>query len=97
MADTFFSRLKGLLGRTGLDPGHCLVLKPCKSIHTLLMKFPIDIIFLSAEGQVVNLATIPPFRFSPVIPKSHIVLELPAGTLEKTGTSTGDTVIFFEE
>lgn len=95
MADTFFTRLRGLSGRPGLDPGWCLVLKPCRSVHTMFMRFSIDVMFVDRNGRVVSLAgDMRPFSFSRVVPDSHLVVELPAGTLARTGTSAGDKIIF---
>lgn len=96
MADTFLTRLRGLLGRSSLDPECCLVLKPCRSVHTMFMKFAIDVMFLDRSGRVVSLTTMQPFSFSAVVPESHLAVELPAGTLARTGTSTGDIIIFSE-
>ncbi|MCL6477979.1 MAG: DUF192 domain-containing protein [Peptococcaceae bacterium] len=95
MADTFFTRLKGLLGRSGLPRGHCLVLKPCRSVHTMFMRFSIDLLFVDRSSRVVGLiGNLPPFRFSGTVKESCLVIELPAGTLASTGTSAGDTVLF---
>ncbi|MFH1956961.1 MAG: DUF192 domain-containing protein [bacterium] len=46
VADTFFSRLKGLLGRKYISKDYGLLLVPCGSIHMFFMKFPIDVFFL---------------------------------------------------
>jgi hypothetical protein len=95
LADTFFTRLRGLLGRPVLEPGWCLVLKPCRSVHTMFMNFSIDVMFVDKNGRVVSLAgDMKPFRFSPVVPDSRLVVELPAGTLARTGTAPGDAIIF---
>jgi uncharacterized membrane protein (UPF0127 family) len=49
LADNFMTRLKGLLGRTGLKSDEALIIQPCKSVHTCFMRFPIDVIFLNNE------------------------------------------------
>ncbi|MEI7880862.1 MAG: DUF192 domain-containing protein, partial [bacterium] len=46
VADTFWKRSIGLMGKPGLKAGQGLLLSPCGSIHTCFMRFPIDIIFL---------------------------------------------------
>jgi uncharacterized membrane protein (UPF0127 family) len=62
------------------------------------MRFPIDVLFIDKRHIVVGLAcSMPPFRFSRIVMKSHMVVELPAGALASTGTSAGDTVKFYEE
>jgi len=50
------ARMRGLLGRDGLPPGHGLLLDPCGSIHTLGMRFAIDVVFLAHSGRVLRVA-----------------------------------------
>ena len=45
--------MRGLLGRDGLAQGEGLLLKPCGSVHTFFMRFPIDVVFLDRELSVV--------------------------------------------
>jgi uncharacterized membrane protein (UPF0127 family) len=90
-ADTVFKRMKGLLGRDSLPPGEALWLRPCKSVHTIGMKFPIDILFLAKDSKVVGVEeNISPNRFSAFVFKAAGVLELPAGTISESGTKVGD-------
>ncbi len=98
MADSFFPRLKGLLGKPRLNPGWCLVLKPCKSVHTVLMRFSIDVLFLDRHGRALRLIShMPPFRLSGIVRDSHLAVELPAGTLAASGTKVGDIIKLTEE
>ena len=53
IADTFYKRMKGLLGKSGLKTGEALWIKPCMSVHTFFMKFPIDVIFLNKKNHVI--------------------------------------------
>ena len=93
MADSFWPRLKGLLGKSGLAPGCCLVLKPCRSVHTFFMAFPIDVLFLDKDGRAVGMVSnLLPFRLTGVFWESYLAVEFPAGTLSATGTSTGDLI-----
>lgn len=93
MADTFRSRLTGLLGRSYLPRGWCLVLEPCRSVHTMFMRFNIDIAFLDKNRQVVQIIhNLAPFSFSGRVRKARLAVELPAGTLALTRTSVGDMV-----
>jgi hypothetical protein len=87
-ARTFRARLVGLLGRARLTPEEAVVLVPCRSVHTIGMRFPIDIAFLDREGRVVHLVhNLRPFRFTPVIKKACCAVELPAHRLRDTGCS----------
>lgn len=93
VADTFWSRLIGLLNRNSLEKGEALVLKPANSIHTFFMRFPIDALFLDKNSKVIGIThVIKPFRFSPVYFGAYSVIELPAGTLQLTQTKLGDSV-----
>ena len=93
LADTFFTRMRGLLGRTAFSQGQALVITHCNSIHMFFMKFPIDAIFLDHSNRVVGeVKHIQPFQMSPVFWTSERVVELPAGTLDRTATSLGDII-----
>ncbi len=93
VAGTWPSRLRGLLFRDSLPEGRCLILDPCNSVHTCFMKFHIDVIFVSQAGTVIHLIeNMPPFRFSSIVRGSRYVIELPAHTIEFTGTSLNDRV-----
>ena len=90
-ADNFLTRLVGLLKRTNLGPEEALWLMPSRGIHTIGMKFPIDIVFLNKSHQVVGLmAGLAPYRISPVHFNGYSVLELPNGTIKKSRTEIGD-------
>lgn len=93
LADTFFSRLQGLLGRSGLAKGEGLIIEPCNSIHTFFMGFGIDVVFLDREQKVVAIyPELPPWRLTRMVLKATSVIEFPAGTLAGTGTSEGDVI-----
>ena len=93
IAHTPFSRIKGLLGRKGLEKGEGLIIKPCSSIHTFFMQFKIDVIFLDKENKVVAMAfSLPPARIFDTFFRGKLVIELPSGILEKTGTKVGDNI-----
>jgi uncharacterized protein len=94
-ADNPWTRLVGLLGRSGLAAGEGLHILPCKSVHCWFMRFPIDVIYLDREQRVVKtVPTLRPFRFSWGGRGAHSVLELPAGAIAATDTSIGDQVTF---
>jgi uncharacterized membrane protein (UPF0127 family) len=90
-ADNFLTRLVGLLKRTRIGPEEALWLIPSKGIHTIGMKFPIDVVFLNKKNLVIGLISeMGPYRISAVRLRSHSVLELPKGTLKKSRTEIGD-------
>jgi hypothetical protein len=93
VADTHWSRLRGLVGKTTSDfqQERGLWIVPCRGVHTLGMRFPIDVVYLSREKVVVHLEpALPPWRFAPVRLKAASVLELPENTISSTGTTIGD-------
>lgn len=92
-ADTFWTRLKGLQGRREFAAGEGLWIVPCRSIHTLGMTFPIDVLFLNDKLQVTaKEENLRPGRLTAIRWKARTVLELPAGTLNRTGTEVGDRI-----
>lgn len=94
IANTVFKRMKGLLGRREFQGGQALVIKPCNSVHTLFMRFPIDVLFLDSNNRIVKaIANMKPFRISGIYFQASFVIELPSGTLEKTSTSAGDILL----
>ena len=56
IAETFFSRLRGLMGRSRLAEGRGLLLAPCNSIHMLFMRFAIDVIYIDKEFCIKKIA-----------------------------------------
>jgi hypothetical protein len=95
VADTLFARMKGLLGRKSLPPGEAMWIKPCNWVHTLGMRFHLDLVFLDAGNTVAKTVEgIPPNRLSPFVPRARSVLELPAGTVSLTDTRAGDFIEF---
>lgn len=91
VAETPWTRLKGLLGRRSLDEGGGLLITPCNSIHMFFMRFAIDVAFLDQSNRVVHAThAIKPWRATWFYPKAVSALELPAGTLKRTGTEEGD-------
>jgi uncharacterized membrane protein (UPF0127 family) len=93
IADSYLRRLVGLLGKTKrwAQLGRGLWIVPSRGVHTIGMMFPIDLIFLSKEKEVVHVEEhLRPFRISAVSLKATSVLELPAHTVFRTGTQVGD-------
>jgi uncharacterized membrane protein (UPF0127 family) len=94
IADTSAKRRKGLLGREALNPGQGLWIVPCGAIHTFFMRFPIDVVYLDRKKRVKKIRTgVAPWRLSGCL-IAHSVLELPAGTISRSGTERGDQLDF---
>jgi len=91
----FFPRLKGLIGRGCLAEGEGLWLSPCHSIHSFGMAFEFDALFLDGTLNVVALySSFRRNRVSRIFWNARGVLELPEGTIERTGTEVGDEIVF---
>ena len=73
--------------------GGGLWIRPCRGVHTLAMRFPIDVLYLDRAGTVVHAEhNLQPWRFSPVRMQAASVLELPSHTLARTDTALGDSI-----
>jgi uncharacterized membrane protein (UPF0127 family) len=95
VAETHWSRLVGLLATSPHDfrNGWGLWIRPCKGVHTLAMRFPIDVLYLDRAGTVVHVEhNLQPWRFSPIRRQAASVLELPSHTLASTDTALGDSI-----
>ena len=93
VANSLLKRMKGLLGKKEMQEGEALWIKPCMSIHTFFMRFPIDVVFLSKRNRVVALIkNIKPNRMTKLYLKAASVLELPSGTIESTATEIEDQI-----
>ena len=95
LADTHWTRLRGLLGTSQSDfrNGCGLWILPCHGVHTLAMSFPIDVIYLDRARTVVHIEhALLPWRFAPVRRLATSVLELPPQTVNETGTALGDRI-----
>lgn len=77
--ETHVERTRGLLGRTELDPTHALVLARCSSVHTIGMRFAIDVIAFDQEWSVINVRTLQPGRVSWPRRRVRNVIETAAG------------------
>ena len=95
VADTGLSRIIGLLGERKLMPGDGLLIVPSQGVHTWGMLFPIDIVVLDGEWNVLALRRrMRQFRMTRIFWKAAAVLELPPGVLDSTSTELGDTLTF---
>jgi uncharacterized protein len=85
-------RTQGLLGRDQESMAGALVLRPCRQVHTLGMRFPIDVAFCDREGVVLRTLTVPPWRVTRVVWRSGFVVEAAAGSFERWHLQEGDTI-----
>lgn len=92
VAESFGSRLMGLMGREQLHPDEGLWLLPCNSVHMFFMRTPLDIAYLDRQQRVVR--CVPEMREWRVkllpVPHAHSALELAPGTLSRHGIKEGD-------
>ena len=89
LTSNMLERMRGLLGRPPLQALEGLLIKPCSSVHTIGMKYSIDLAFLDKQWTVIKTVnTLKPWRMS-ACPSAHMVLELIGGSLEQIQLSTG--------
>jgi uncharacterized membrane protein (UPF0127 family) len=92
VADTFATRLRGLLGRASLAPDEGMLFRPAGSIHTFFMRFPIDVVLLDRDGAVVAVfAELRPWR-AVWHRRARTALELPPGRCRELGLEVGDVL-----
>ncbi len=97
LADTSMTRLFGLLGRNGLEPGAGILIRPSSGVHTMGMRFAIDVIALDRDLRVLKLwPRLRPWRVTSVSLKTHSVLELAPGQIEQCGIEPGDCLAINE-
>jgi len=88
VATSVRDRTRGLLGRDGIDGA--ILLRPAKSVHTLRMRFPIDVAFCDRELRVLRVTTVARNRVTRPVLKAHAVIESEAGTMVRWGVRVGD-------
>lgn len=93
-ASTFFTRLRGLLGRRSLARGEGLLLRPCRGVHTYGLGFPLDVAFLRVDGKVEAVySALSPGQRTAWHREATAALELPSGTLALAGVNPGDQLV----
>ncbi len=96
VAATPVRRLKGLLGRKGLEPGDGLLIRPTSSIHMFFMRFPIDALFLDRDLVVTKVVRdLRPWRIA-FSRGAKSVVELPVGEAARSGVAVGDRLALEE-
>jgi uncharacterized membrane protein (UPF0127 family) len=84
------TRRRGLIGRDHFDGA--LVLSPCRSVHTIGMRFPVDVAFCDVTGRVLRTCSLAPWRLSPFVFRSAFVVEASAGAFDRWRLRAGDRV-----
>jgi len=83
LADSYWSRLVGWQLRHHPTAGHGLLLVPCSSVHTCLLRFALDLAMLDRTGRVIAVRKgVPPWRATLPNRHTHAILELPSGATE---------------
>jgi uncharacterized membrane protein (UPF0127 family) len=90
VAVTRRQRRRGLVGRDALEG--VLVLRPCRQVHTLRMRFPIDVAFCDRDGFVLHTASLAPWRLSRPVPRAYFAVEARAGAFDRWKLVVGDIV-----
>lgn len=91
MANTRWTRLRGLIGVRTLPEGEGIVIDPCHGVHCMFMSIPIDVIYVNKQHQVVALdRAMKPWAIGKIYRDSRYVVEVPVGTIDRTKTKVGD-------
>ena len=96
---SLWARFMGLMGRSGLAPGHALWLPGTNGIHMFFMRFPIDAVFVAKPAPdgsrrvlSVHRGVRPWVGIVPYVAGGSGVLELPIGAIDASGTTPGDSI-----
>ncbi|WP_342432926.1 DUF192 domain-containing protein [Neobacillus sp. FSL H8-0543] len=93
MADSFFKRLRGLMFRRDPIKDEGLWIVPCNAVHMFFMKFPLDIVLLNEQNEVIEIHhSLKPWRMTKPVKAAYSTLELPAGSVEKLGINIGNII-----
>ena len=89
VAESVGRRVKGLLGRDGIEGA--LLLRPARSVHTLGMRFPIDVAYCDADLRVLEtVSSMPRQRLGRPRWRARAVIEAEAGAFERWRLQAGD-------
>src|SRR4051794_10173353 len=93
MADSFFTRLKGLMFRKEPIKDEGLWIVPCNAVHMFFMKFPLDIVLLNKQNEVVKVyQSLRPWKMTKPEKAAYSTLELPAGAIKQLDINVGSTI-----
>ncbi len=88
IADTWQSRLKGVVGRTDFEGA--LLIKPAFCVHTIGVPFVLDVAYCDGDLQVIDIVTMAPNRVGMPRWRARQVIEAPKGSFERWGITPGD-------
>ena len=88
IAESPRDRRRGLLGRDGIEGA--ILLRPARSVHTVGMRFPLDVAFCDADLRVVRVVRMPRHRVSRLVWRSRAVIEAEAGAFDRWKLRPGD-------
>lgn len=93
IADSFYKRFKGLMFRKDSIKNEGLWIVPCNAVHMFFMRFPLDIVLLNEQNEVVEVHhSLKPWKMTKPIKEVYSTLELPAGTAVKLGICIGNLI-----
>lgn len=92
VASSLWARFWGLMGKAGLAEGEALLIEPCYSVHTMFMRFAIDVVYLDREHRILKISEhLRPFRTS-ACRGARSVIEMPAGAAPAAGLAVGEVL-----
>lgn len=93
IAKSLFSRSVGVIGWKDFGDKNGLLLTNTSSIHTFFVRFPLEVVFLNKEMEIIKIVeNLRPFSFSPIVWKAKHVLEMPTGSISKYALKNGDKI-----
>ncbi|MCL4468920.1 MAG: DUF192 domain-containing protein [Deltaproteobacteria bacterium] len=93
VADTLYKQFMGLMFKPGIEHDQGLLIKDCNWVHTMFMRFSIDVLYLDGTGKVVAVKRLKPFRLSMPVWGAVQVVEIQAGTAEYYAITAGDMFV----
>lgn len=97
LANTSPTRFLGLMGRKSLEPGTGILIRPSSGVHTMFMRFAIDVVCLDRKMRVVRVwPRLRPWRMTSISLRVQSVLELAPGEIERRGIEPGDQLAVSE-
>ena len=95
LVDTWSGRLRGYLGRPEPKPGEGMLLVGCSAVHMFGMVFPLDLVFLDRNGEVVDaIERLMPWKRTKRVQDARFALELPIGVIDASQTAVGDRLVW---
>jgi len=94
VVDNMFTRLKGLIGHAPLKSGEGMLIMPCNSVHCMFMSFPIDVVYVNKQNQVIKVDPVmKPWATAWPVRAASYVIELAANAGAPTGIQPGDQLV----